>query len=93
MVPPVGFEPTTSWSEARRSNPLSYGGIRSKYMGSRVHIATMDTVRQGYYAAVDRANTRDTLICRNASTTEGQNCVAEQRAISARADSIVRQSP
>ena len=25
VVHPVGFEPTTFWSEARRSNPLSYG--------------------------------------------------------------------
>ena len=27
MVRPVGFEPTTSCSEDKRSNPLSYGRI------------------------------------------------------------------
>ena len=26
MVPPAGFEPTASWSEARRSIQLSYEG-------------------------------------------------------------------
>ena len=26
LAPPVGLEPTTSWSEARRSVQLSYGG-------------------------------------------------------------------
>jgi hypothetical protein len=27
FAPPAGFEPATSWSEARRSNPLSYRGM------------------------------------------------------------------
>jgi hypothetical protein len=27
VVPAEGFEPPTSWSEARRSDPLSYTGV------------------------------------------------------------------
>ena len=27
LEPPVGFEPTSSWFVARRSDPLSYGGM------------------------------------------------------------------
>gem|GEM_PF-6097797 len=30
LVPPEGFEPPTSTSEAWRSNPLSYGGMSTK---------------------------------------------------------------
>lgn len=31
MAPPAGLEPTTSWSEARRSIQLSYEGIFRLY--------------------------------------------------------------
>jgi hypothetical protein len=31
LAPPVGLEPTTSWSEARRSVQLSYGGSPNEY--------------------------------------------------------------
>lgn len=31
MARPAGFEPTTSWFVAKRSNPLSYGRKREKY--------------------------------------------------------------
>ena len=35
-VRPVGFEPTTPWSEAKCSNPLSYGRLYSMVIGNKV---------------------------------------------------------
>lgn len=36
LVPAVGFEPTTFCSEDRRSNPLSYAGMRNSIASDEI---------------------------------------------------------
>ena len=41
LVPPAGIEPTTSWSEARRSIQLSYGGNMPISYNKHIHVIVL----------------------------------------------------